>query len=164
MTDLAERGLSAEQKMMRESCRAFVDDFVTPFIRQNWQREWLMAPEDRLPKEILEQADRIGIRTLAVPEEFGGVQLDPASEVQTFAIISEEIAKVCTSLAGSSCTPPNSSGTASVRMPILSACSRISLGSRSSGAISHSRCQFCRMNGVTKSSTKARQLSRIIFC
>src|SRR5438477_2586650 len=88
-----ERGLSEEQKMMRESCRAFVDDFVTPFIRQNWQREWLMAPEDRLPKELLEQADRIGIRTLAVPEEFGGIELDKASEVQTFAIISEEIAR-----------------------------------------------------------------------
>src|SRR5947207_15636393 len=91
--DTIDRSLSVEQRMMRASCRAFVDDFVAPFIRQNWQREWLMAPEDRLPKEILEQADRIGIRTLAVPEEFGGVQLDPASEVQTFAIISEEIAR-----------------------------------------------------------------------
>jgi alkylation response protein AidB-like acyl-CoA dehydrogenase len=89
----AARGLTEEQRMMRESCRAFVDDFVTPFIRQNWQREWLMAPEDRLPKEILEQADRIGIRTLGVPEEFGGVQLDGANEVQTFAIIAEEIAR-----------------------------------------------------------------------
>src|SRR5919206_2199207 len=88
-----ERGLSEEQKLMRASCRAFVDDFVTPFIRKNWQREWLMDPDARLPREILEQADRIGIRTLGVPEEFGGVQLDAASEVQTFAVISEEIAR-----------------------------------------------------------------------
>jgi hypothetical protein len=29
--DMIERGLSQEQKMMRASCRAFVDDFVTPF-------------------------------------------------------------------------------------------------------------------------------------
>jgi acyl-CoA dehydrogenase len=93
MNTFIERGLSEEQKLMRASCRAFVDDFVTPFIRGQWQREWLMTPEDRLPKEILEQADRIGIRTLGVPEEFGGVQLDPGSEVQTFAIISEEIAR-----------------------------------------------------------------------
>src|SRR5437588_5391908 len=90
MTDLAERGLSEEQKMMRESCRAFVDDFVTPFIRKNWQREWLMDPDARLPAEILEQADRIGVRTLAVPEEYGGVQLDAAAEVRSFAIIAEE--------------------------------------------------------------------------
>ena len=90
---MIDRGLSEEQRMMRESCRAFVDDFVTPFIRRNWQREWLMDPDERLPREILEAADRIGIRTLGVPEEFGGVQLDQASEVQTFAIISEEIAR-----------------------------------------------------------------------
>jgi hypothetical protein len=90
---MVERGLSEEQKMMRGSCRAFVDDFVTPFIRTHWQREWLMDPDRRLPREILEQADRIGIRTLGVPEEFGGVQLDPATEVQTFAVIAEEIAR-----------------------------------------------------------------------
>jgi len=88
-----ERGLSEEQKLMRASCRAFVDDFVAPFIRRNWQREWLMDPEARLPAEILQQADRIGIRTLGVPEEFGGVQLDPATEVQSFAVIAEEIAR-----------------------------------------------------------------------
>ena len=91
--DMLERGLSEEQKLMRESCRAFVDDFVAPFIRKNWQREWLMDPDARLPAEILEQADRIGIRTLAVPEEYGGVQLDAATEVRSFALIAEEIAR-----------------------------------------------------------------------
>jgi len=91
--EMIERGLSEEQKMMRDSCRAFVDDFVTPFIRKHWQREWLMNPDERLPREILEQADKIGVRTLAVPEEFGGVQLDAATEVQTFALIAEEIAR-----------------------------------------------------------------------
>ena len=69
--------------MMRETCRAFVDDFVTPFIRRHWQREWVMNPEDRLPASILEQAHRIGIRTLAIPEEFGGTPVDPKEEVRT---------------------------------------------------------------------------------
>src|SRR5437667_30927 len=91
--DTIDRSLSEEQRLMRASCRAFVNDFVTPFIRQNWQREWLMDPDARLPRAILEQADKIGIRTLGVPEEFGGVPLDPAHEVQTFALISEEIAR-----------------------------------------------------------------------
>jgi alkylation response protein AidB-like acyl-CoA dehydrogenase len=86
-------GLSEEQKMMRQSCRDFVDDVVIPFIRGNWQREWDMRPEGRLPPSILEGADKIGIRTLGVPEEFGGVELEKATEVQTFAIISEEIAR-----------------------------------------------------------------------
>jgi alkylation response protein AidB-like acyl-CoA dehydrogenase len=86
-------GLSEEQVMMRQSCRDFVDDVVIPFIRGNWQREWDMNPEGRLPPSILEGAEKIGIRTLGVPEEFGGVELDKATEVQTFAIISEEIAR-----------------------------------------------------------------------
>jgi len=93
MMEMIDRGLSEEQRLMRESCRAFVNDFVSPFIRGEWQREWVMDPEARLPRSILEAADRIGIRTLGVPEEFGGMQLDPASEVQTFSIIAEEIAR-----------------------------------------------------------------------
>jgi alkylation response protein AidB-like acyl-CoA dehydrogenase len=88
-----DRGLSEEQRLMRQSCRAFVDDVVIPFIRQNWQREWIMAPEDRLPPEILGGADKIGIRTLGVPEEYGGIELDPAVEVRTFALISQEVAR-----------------------------------------------------------------------
>jgi len=93
MMDMIDRGLTEEQRLMRQSCRAFVNDFVIRFIRANWQREWIMEPEQRLPREILEAAERIGIRTLGVPEEFGGVQLDPATEVQTFAMIAEEIAR-----------------------------------------------------------------------
>src|SRR5437764_15318168 len=92
MLDMLERGLSEEQKLMRSSCRAFVDDFVTPFIRKNWQREWLMDPDARLPAEILEQADRSGIRTLAVPEDYGGTQPDAASEAPSFASIAGDVA------------------------------------------------------------------------
>ncbi len=88
-----DRDLSQEQRLMRASCRAFVDDVVTPFIRRNWQREWDMNPDARLPPEILRGADRIGIRTLAVPEEFGGSELDKDTEVATFALIAEEIAR-----------------------------------------------------------------------
>src|ERR1700680_16118 len=85
--------LSEEQRLMRQSCRDFVDDVIIPFIRGNWQREWSMTPEDRLPPAILEGAEKVGIRTLGVPEEFGGIELDRASEVQTFALIAEEIAR-----------------------------------------------------------------------
>jgi alkylation response protein AidB-like acyl-CoA dehydrogenase len=86
-------GLSEEQRLMRASCREFVDEVVIPFIRKDWQREWLMDPDARLAPEILEGADRLGLRTLGVPEEFGGVELDKATEVRTFAIIAEEIAR-----------------------------------------------------------------------
>jgi alkylation response protein AidB-like acyl-CoA dehydrogenase len=88
-----DRGLTEDQRMMRDACRAFVDGHVIPFIRQHWQREWVMTPEDRLPRKILEVADEIGIRTLGVPEAYGGTPLDPATEVRTFAVIAEEIAR-----------------------------------------------------------------------
>lgn len=85
--------LTEEQRMMRQTCRDFVDDVVLPFIRGDWQREWVMDPDARLPREILEKAEEVGIRTLGVPPEFGGIELDPASEVKTYSIISEEIAR-----------------------------------------------------------------------
>ena len=88
-----DRGLSEELRMMRQSCRQFVDDIVLPYIKQNWQKEWSMVPEERLPVSILEAADKIGIRTLGVPEEYGGVELEKGTEVKTFAVISEEIAR-----------------------------------------------------------------------
>ena len=78
---------------MRDSCRAFVDDVVTPFIRTNWMREWDMSPGERLPASILEGADSIGIRTLGVPENYGGVDLDRETEVRTLALIAEEVAR-----------------------------------------------------------------------
>jgi alkylation response protein AidB-like acyl-CoA dehydrogenase len=90
---MSDANLSEEQRQMRQSCRDFVDDVIIPFVRANWQREWDMKPEGRLPPEILEGAEKVGIRTLGVPEEFGGIELDPATEVQTFSIIAEEIAR-----------------------------------------------------------------------
>jgi alkylation response protein AidB-like acyl-CoA dehydrogenase len=84
---------SEEQRLMRQSCRLFVNDVVIPFIRGHWQREWDMRPEGRLPPEILVGADNVGIRTLGVPEEFGGIEIDKTAEVATFAIIAEEVAR-----------------------------------------------------------------------
>lgn len=85
--------LSEEQRMMRQSCRDFVDDVVLPFVKANWKQEWSMEPDGRLPASILEGADKVGIRTLGVPEEFGGIELEKGTEVSTFAMISEEIAR-----------------------------------------------------------------------
>jgi alkylation response protein AidB-like acyl-CoA dehydrogenase len=93
MMELADRGLQDETRMMRDVARKFVDEHIIPFTRQNWQQEWNMKPEGRLPSKILEVADEIGIRTLGVPEEFGGTPLDPKTETQTFAVISEEISR-----------------------------------------------------------------------
>src|SRR5574338_526753 len=90
---LDDRGLTEEQRMMRDTCRAFVNEHVIPFIRQHWQREWIMTPEERLPRKILEVASEVGIRPLGVPAEFGGTPLDPKTRHQTFALIAEETAR-----------------------------------------------------------------------
>ena len=92
-------GLSEELRMMRDTCRAFVDTQVTPWIRENWQREWDMNPGDRLPLKILQEADKCGIRTLGIPEKFGGTETDPKTEAQTFAVLCEEVARGDTGLA-----------------------------------------------------------------
>ena len=84
--------LTNEQILMRDVCRKFVNEEVTPFIIKNWVQEWSMSPDGRLPKSILEKADQIGIRTFGIPEKFGGTSLELTSEVRTFALISEEIA------------------------------------------------------------------------
>ncbi len=88
-----ERGLSEETLMMRDVTRRFVNEHIIPFTRKNWQAEWSMKPEGRLPPHILEVAHQIGIRTLGVPEEYGGIALDPKTETLTFAVISEEISR-----------------------------------------------------------------------
>jgi alkylation response protein AidB-like acyl-CoA dehydrogenase len=89
----AERALSQEQRMMRATIRDFVDHEVTPFIRKNWQLEWDMKPENRPSRELLEGAHKIGVRTLGIPEEFGGTPIEPEGEVQTFAMVAEEISR-----------------------------------------------------------------------
>ena len=68
--------LTEDQRLMKQSCRDFIDRVVSPFLRHDWQREWNMNPDERLPKEILKAADEISIRTLAVPEKYGGTGLD----------------------------------------------------------------------------------------
>jgi len=78
---------------MKATCKEYVDKVLKPFIRENREREWSMDPDARMAPEILEEADAAGLRTLGVPDKYGGVQLDSETEAQTFAVIATEIAK-----------------------------------------------------------------------
>jgi acyl-CoA dehydrogenase len=91
--EVPDRYLSDEQRLMRDTCRRYVDEVVRPFIEADREREWLFDPARRLPAEILAGADRTGLRGLGVPHRYGGVGLDPATEAQTFSIIATEIAR-----------------------------------------------------------------------
>ena len=85
--------LSEEQRMMRDTCRQYVDNVVIPFIAGDRTREWNMDPDERIAPHILEQADAAGLRSLGVPDRFGGITLDPSTQSQTLAIIATELAR-----------------------------------------------------------------------
>ena len=85
--------LSPEQRLMQQTTREYVDRFVIPFIKANRLREWIFEPEQRLPPEILREADAAGLRGLGVPDRYGGVELDAGTEAQTFAVIATELGR-----------------------------------------------------------------------
>ncbi|HUZ36149.1 MAG TPA: acyl-CoA dehydrogenase family protein [Streptosporangiaceae bacterium] len=91
--EVPDRYLSDEQRLMRQTCRRYVDGVLRPFIAADREREWSFDAAGRLPAEILAEADRAGLRGLGVPEEQGGVGLDPATQSQTFSIIATELAR-----------------------------------------------------------------------
>ena len=90
---MAQLELSPDQRLMQKTTRQYVDRVVIPFIKANREREWLFEPSERLPKSILEEADRAGLRGLGVPEAYGGLELDPGTEAQTFAVIATELGR-----------------------------------------------------------------------
>ena len=77
--------LSAEQIEFRDTVRDFVNDEIKP-VTLNAQR--LDAGDRRLPIDVLRKASQIGLRTLALPEELGGVGADGL----TCCIVTEELA------------------------------------------------------------------------
>ncbi len=85
--------LTDEQRMMRDTSRRYVDRVVIPFLAQNRMREWEMDPAARLAPHLLEEADAAGLRSLGVPERFGGVTLEAATASQTLALVATELAR-----------------------------------------------------------------------
>jgi alkylation response protein AidB-like acyl-CoA dehydrogenase len=87
--DIGLLGLSEEQAALWRVCRDFTDKVIIPFIKDNQGREWSAPPEERWPKELLIEADKLGLRTVGLPEEYGGMKLDAL----TMVLIIEEIAR-----------------------------------------------------------------------
>src|ERR1700737_2762793 len=82
--------LSAEQLELRELARRFAYDELRPEARR-LDRE--ANPEATFPRALLRRADQLGLRTLAMPREYGG----RAADQLTQAIVLEEL---CTGAAG----------------------------------------------------------------
>lgn len=84
MESIIEYRLTEEQRALRDTVRAFIRKEVTP---QVLQREWIEDPAKRMPWDWVEALSRMGIRTMTVPEEFGG----PGADTITACLIGEEL-------------------------------------------------------------------------
>jgi alkylation response protein AidB-like acyl-CoA dehydrogenase len=81
--------LSDEQRLFRDTLRAFVDREIVPVAR-DWEHE------GRYPTEIVESMRGLGLFGLAVPEAYGGLEADTVS----FALTFEEISRGWMGIAG----------------------------------------------------------------
>ncbi|MGV0790841.1 acyl-CoA dehydrogenase family protein [Mycolicibacterium sp. XJ1819] len=80
---------NAEEKLLIETVRAFVDREVKPTVRE-------VEHANTYPEAWIEQMKRIGIYGLAVPEEYGGVPVSMPCYVE----VTQELARGWMSLAG----------------------------------------------------------------
>src|SRR5437762_12933906 len=79
--------LSAEQRLLRETCREFADRELKPNARR-WDRE------HRYPSDAVKKAFELGLGGVAVPSEWGGAGMDNVA----YALAIEEISRGCASV------------------------------------------------------------------
>lgn len=85
MQSLVSYALTEEQVALRDAVRSFVSREVRPTALA---RERILDPAERAPWDWIETLSRLGVRTMPVPEEFGGAGAD----VLTTCLIGEELA------------------------------------------------------------------------
>lgn len=81
--------LDEDQREFKALLRQFVDKEIVPVAR-----EWEQA--GRYPTEIVDGMKEMGLFGITVPEEYGGLDLDPVS----FALVFEELARGWMGIAG----------------------------------------------------------------
>ena len=81
--------LSDDQREFRALLRRFVDREIIPVARE-WEQT------GRYPTEIVDHMKQMGLFGITIPEEYGGLDLDPVS----FALVFEEIARGWMGIAG----------------------------------------------------------------
>ncbi|MBI2881222.1 MAG: acyl-CoA dehydrogenase family protein, partial [Candidatus Tectomicrobia bacterium] len=77
--------LSENQLALQRMVREFVNKEVKPVAGE---RDRIQDPHKRFPWDIVEKGSRLGLRTLALPEEMGG----GGADILTLAILGEELA------------------------------------------------------------------------
>jgi alkylation response protein AidB-like acyl-CoA dehydrogenase len=81
--------LSAEQRLLRDTIRSFVDAEIRPVARE-------LEDSGRYPEEIVATMRKMGLFGLLVPEEYGGM----AADMVSLAVVFEEISRGWMGIAG----------------------------------------------------------------
>ncbi len=81
--------LSAEQRLLRDTIRSFVDAEIRPVARD-------LEESGRYPEEIVSTMRKMGLFGLLVPEEYGGM----AADMVSLAVVFEEISRGWMGIAG----------------------------------------------------------------
>jgi alkylation response protein AidB-like acyl-CoA dehydrogenase len=79
--------LSEEQQLIQRTAREFVDNHVKPYVR-----DWELKGE--VPDDVYRKMAHLGFLGAPIPTEYGGAGLDGVA----YAILTEELAKGCSSL------------------------------------------------------------------
>ncbi|HEX7097635.1 MAG TPA: acyl-CoA dehydrogenase family protein [Acidimicrobiia bacterium] len=82
-------GLTREQLDFQRLCREFTESEILPWLAANRDKEWNAPPSERLPRQLMQRADEIGLRTLGIPKEYGGIEVDTLTQ----ALMVEELAR-----------------------------------------------------------------------
>ncbi|MCO4782464.1 MAG: acyl-CoA dehydrogenase family protein [Candidatus Cloacimonetes bacterium] len=78
--------LNEDQKMIRDSARDFAEKFVAPVARQ-------LDVTQEFPVDLIKQAGEMGFMGVAIPEQYGGSDMDYVS----YVLMMEEISRHCAS-------------------------------------------------------------------
>ena len=77
--------LSEEQAALQRMTREFVNREIKPVAGE---RDRIRDPHERFPWDIVEKGSKLGLRTLAIPEEMGG----GGADILTLSLVGEELA------------------------------------------------------------------------
>jgi isovaleryl-CoA dehydrogenase len=80
--------LTKEQKMIQKNVREFMRKEIAPVAEE-------IDREDRFPQDIWKKLGDLGLLGLGISEEYGGTGYD----ILTFALVAEQMARICPALA-----------------------------------------------------------------
>ena len=78
--------LDEEQKLLRQEVRRFAEEVVKPIAKE-------IDAKGVFPRDAIRQAAELGLTGVAVPERWGGAEMDTVS----YCLVIEEVSRVCAS-------------------------------------------------------------------